>query len=497
MQTKINDAIRLLGSRWTFWAGMLVFTLEAGWLSLTSRFPMAFDEAYHLGLIRYFSHHLNPVITSQPPSTYKFGALVQNSSFLYHYLMSFPYRLIAFMTDSPVAQVICLRLINVALAVATFIVLRKMLRFMRVSDPLSNVIILVFALTPIMTVLSAQISYDNLLILAVSSCVYVMMRFLRRLGNGNFDAALFLALLSLSLLSSLIKFAFLPVLLAISISVLWRLISRWTLDRAGIIASAKSSFRAVNRYIKVLLVAATLVSMFLFTRFYVVNLVRYHNPVPQCNQVLDINACSKYYAWDGNNLAKRYYAAHPAEHKMNVFEYTGYWLLVNTFGLFGVIAPFYGLYDMSLPFVVITGSVGAAGFICLAVNFRQLRRRHPEVAALSVISVTYVLFLWGRNYHDYLQLGRPAALSARYLLPVLPYVYVLMALGLHAALRRYKSWAAMALKTGSAYLLVLIFLCFGGFRQYIYQIDSIYGRLGPSNEFNLKYPFDNPWKAKD
>ena len=59
------------------------------------------------------------------------------------------------------------------------IIIRKLLRVMHVSNALANVVLLAFALTPIVTVLSAQINYDNLLILSVSLCVYEIILFIK------------------------------------------------------------------------------------------------------------------------------------------------------------------------------------------------------------------------------------------------------------------------------------------------------------------------------
>lgn len=129
----IIEVMGITGKRLSGWLGsdhffgitLLIFVVETGWLACTSRFPMAFDEAYHFGLIRFFSHHPDPLVTSQAADTYKYGALIQNSSLLYHYLMSFPYRLIAAVTQNPEMQVIALRFINIALLVGTLFVMRR------------------------------------------------------------------------------------------------------------------------------------------------------------------------------------------------------------------------------------------------------------------------------------------------------------------------------------------------------------------------------------
>ena len=100
----------LAGKRdWLFIALLCLFGAETAWLSVTSRFQMAFDESYHLGLIQFFSHRLNPIVTSQTNS-YNLGAIAHNPSFLYHYLLSFPYRLLDSLGASLRVEVVSLRL---------------------------------------------------------------------------------------------------------------------------------------------------------------------------------------------------------------------------------------------------------------------------------------------------------------------------------------------------------------------------------------------------
>ena len=266
METKIRSSIRLLGSGWFFGLTLLLFIAESGWLALTGAFPMAYDEAYHLGLIRVFSHHLSPIITAQAPDTYQFGAIIQNPSFLYHYLLSFPYRLMDLLTHDMELQVVGLRLMNVAIAVASLIVMRKLLRLMNLSGAKANMLVLIFALTPLFTVLSAQINYDNLLILAVAASMYQTMLFLRRLDKGAFDIRRLLILLSLCLFSSLIKFAFLPIFAAIAGIIVWRTGFLRGKGSAKMKADAKAGFARINVYARLSLVFAVILGGFLFAR---------------------------------------------------------------------------------------------------------------------------------------------------------------------------------------------------------------------------------------
>ncbi len=78
-----------------FWATIALFLAETSWVAFRSAFPMAYDESFHVGLIQIFTEHLNPIISQQHPSTFGFGNIVHNPSWLYHWLLSFPDRLLS------------------------------------------------------------------------------------------------------------------------------------------------------------------------------------------------------------------------------------------------------------------------------------------------------------------------------------------------------------------------------------------------------------------
>ncbi len=482
VEEETRKLAKIVGSKLVFGFTLLVFVSETGYLSLTSRFPMAFDEAYHFSLIKFFSHRLNPIVTSQASSTYGLGAIVQNPSFLYHYLLSFAYRFIALFTNSLEVQAISLRFINIAFAVASLIVMRKLLRLLNISDAVANLVVLVFALTPVVTVLSAQINYDNLLILAVTLCLYETVAFVKKLDRKIFDAYSLLKLLCLCLFASLVKFAFLPVFAGITVLAAYKLAFYRPPKNSSLRTAARKSFAGITKTPKLLLLAATLTGGFLFVRLYGVNLVEYRNPAPQCSQVLNIQACKHYYAWDRDYNVRQQEKAHPATYKMNIFGYTVYWLAINGFGVFGAILPLAGPYYLSPTFCLIIAIILTVAFVCSAANFKKLKKGHENLLAVAAISSLYVLAIWARNYHDYLQLGQPIAVDGRYLVPVLVYFYALLGLGAQYALAG-KQTPKLIAKCALVLLVVFSFLYYGGYAQYITHIYPVYGHISPSDNF--------------
>jgi hypothetical protein len=484
MEEKIQQLLKLVGSSWVFAFTLVLFTAETGWLALTSRFPMAFDESYHLSLIEFFSHRLNPIVTSQAANTYGVGAVVQNPSFLYHYLLSFPYRFIELFTHSLEVEAVSMRFINVAFALASLVVMRKLLRLVKISDAPANLIMLVFALTPIVIALSAQTNYDNLLILMTTLCIYQTIAFTQKLDRKIFDAKSLLTLICLCLFSSLVKFTFVPVFLAITAVVVWKMASYKPPKRANLISEAKRSFAAIGKYSKAALLAIGILGSFLFIRFYGVNLVKYHNPAPQCSQVLSVKACLQYYPWHNNYNLRQQEEAHPTTNKWSTVKYTTDWLFINGYGLFGELLPLAGPYYLSPMFCLIVLVILSIALVCTLVNFKKILQDNKSLPALAAVSLIYTLFIWGRNYHDYLRLGIPVAIDARYLIPVLLYFYLIMALGVIYAFEG-KHKPQLIGKLCLVVLTVFSFVYYGGFTQYIQHITPIDGHIRPSDNFLL------------
>src|SRR5689334_14996904 len=104
---------KILSSRRFYLVVIGFFALESVWVALSSRYPMAFDEDFHFGIIKIYAHHWLPFLSGQPASANAYGALAADPSYMYHFLMSFPYRIAAFFTDSQAAQVIILRFLNI------------------------------------------------------------------------------------------------------------------------------------------------------------------------------------------------------------------------------------------------------------------------------------------------------------------------------------------------------------------------------------------------
>ena len=465
-----------LGSNWFLLVVLLLFVCEAGWLAVTSRYPMAFDEAYHFGLIQFFSHHWSPIINSQPATTYGLGNIVHDPSYLYHYLMSFPYRAIAYFTSSIEVQVIALRFINIGLVVAALVYMRKILRLIGVPSLLVNLILLAFALTPLVTALSAQINYDNLLILVSTFCVYQTVLFVQSLRREKVDVQRLLALLALCLFASEVKFSFPPIFVGIVAVLTWQLAVYWRDHRKDFTAQVTTGFKQISMPKRVILLIALLVGGGLFATSYGYNMVAYRTLEPQCNEVLSIQDCKQYYSWDRNYIALQYAQIHHVANTMNIMHFTWFWFKVQYYQLFAEIVPSGGMIYIARTYYMIVMFMTVVALVCLAASYKKIIRNHKALLVIAAIALTYLLALWSRNYHDYLYYKQPLAIQGRYIVPVLMYFYTICGLGIMYAFETRRK-ARMVLQPLAVTLVVFSFVYFGGYVRYVSNVSPNFGWL--------------------
>jgi hypothetical protein len=460
-----------LASKWFFYVILLLFAAEASWLAITSAFQMAFDESYHFQLIQFWTQHVNPIISQQSPDTYGLGNIVHNPSWLYHYLLSFPYQLLAALTDNVRVQITALRLLNVGMAVGSLLLLRGTFRQLKFHGGVTNLVLCVFAFTPVVTALSAQINYDNLLLLATAAAAYLTIRLVQQVQQHSVRAGTVLGLLSICLFGSLVKYSFLPVLVGIALCLAWA-IARQFRKRAILWQSFARSFRQLHAGSKAALIGLCVVGSGLFAAFYGVNLARYHNPSPQCNQVLSVSACQQYYAWNRNYTLAQNRASAPPQ--VGVVHYSLLWAKTIWYQMYAEIIPTGGMVPIARSFYLLLLVFTAVAGLAAATQTKRIVRKHPLLLALGVITVVYVFFLWARNYHDYVNLGEPVAIQGRYLVPVLAYYYAVLALGVSYALRG-RHVAFKFGKMAAATAAIALFVSYGGYVRYAAEISPSHG----------------------
>jgi hypothetical protein len=457
MKTKLRRlsarVVMWLGSRYAWYAVLGLFLLEAIWFVLSAQYPMAFDENYHLGLIRLHAAQWLPFFTAQPQNAAVYGEVVRDPSYLYHWLMSFPYRLISALTANLTAQIIFLRILNVAMFAGALLLYRRILQRIHVSDALSTSLFAVFVMIPSVPFLAAHINYDNLFMLAIPLSVLLTMRLMDGIRQRTIDAGTLLLLLGTLFLSSLIKYPFLPVFAVI---VLFLIVYGWhqrVLSRAGWM-SLVDSFRALSRLRRALLILLLLVSFGLFAERYAANIITYHDPVPACDAVISQDECVQYGPYGRDHL---YAQQKPASFHPNIFVYVGEWFYGMWYRLFFAIN-----YDYATapPLIVISRlAIGVAALLAIGIilRFRALFAGKPMRQLLLWLVIGYALVLFEDGFSSYAKTAQPVAINGRYLIPFLPFAFAFGGLAWSQLLRKHPSY-----KTAFAGLVIGLFLLQGG-----------------------------------
>ena len=475
---------RFFSTRSFYIAVMVFFVVSSTYVAVVSLYPMAFDEEVHYGLIQAYSESVNPFALQQLPEYDKYGSVVTDPSYLFHYLMSFPYRMLSavFSSDTPI--IIGLRLINVAFFAAALVIFRRLLLEARVSRGVTHVVLAVMVLVPIVPLVAGQVNYDNLLLLVCAGLFLTAWRVheqLRAQSDQVGRTLVYVALLAFY--GSVVKYAIIPILLAVFLYVVFELVL--AARRDGIKSLYQTVARGLQRVsitTKVVLLIALIVGVGLFAQRYVLNAVQYGSPVPKCDAVMSVERCRDFgpYRRDDN-----YRKSNENREVRSLPHYTathfawGMWhrLYFTIAGPTNYHSNYRHLPIMSNTAVAIV-ALGALAFI---VQARSLLRRYPAFWLFIATSVLYVAILLMQLYNTYATTGIPAAINGRYLLLILPLAGAIGATAIIELMRRLK----IDYLAGVFTLAVLLLLLQGGGPiSYIISADAAWFWNEPAAQVN-------------
>lgn len=465
--------ISILASKWFFYGVIALFILQSLWFVFSAQYPMAFDENFHFGLIQVYGQQWGPFITEAPEGTGALGALTREPSYLFSYLMSFPYRIATFLTANQEVQIILLRLINVALFTGGLFAFRKLLVRTGASYALIHFSILAFTLIPIVPFLAAHINYDNLLFLLVPYVLMTALTFADGLRKNTFLVQPFLAFTALCFITSVVKYPFLPIAAAIIIYLFG--VAFWRKHKDDVVATFRSipqNFKKISTPIKILLIGSTLLGGALFAERYGVNYAQYGSLVPDCADVVDFEHCSQYGPWMRNYNIKQ---NAPEYVEPNLPFYAVNWYYDMMYRLFFAInADYYTERPLYLPFV--TGHFIALSGIFLVLLFaRRLIVKYKGLLLFGVITVIYTGTLFSRGYSTYLSTTEFLALNGRYFIPIMLLIFILIGLA-YKELFDMTQQRAAAWKVGFAAVTFFFLLQGGGVLTYILRSNADWHR---------------------
>lgn len=447
--------------------GLLI--LQAAWIALSARYPLAFDENFHFGIIQLFSHQWGPYFSSTPPDSGAYGALTRDPSYLYHYLMSFPYRLIASVVHAEAVQIILLRFINIALFGAGLVAFRHLLSQLTIPHKLINFSLLMLVLIPAVPFLAAHINYDNLLFLLLPISLSLTLSCTQRLqSHQSLPIVRFSLLVITLLLTSLVKYVFLPIAVVIVVYLGITLLRE--LGWRQVPASIIRSFRSLKWPLKVALLIGLVISSGLFIERYGVNIIQYKDFAPDCAKIESFEHCSQYGPWIRNYHYTQDMQLSPRLVDPNLISFSGLWVFDLLYRLFFAIN-----YDYSnkppliLPFGLAIAMTISSLLAMLVTGVAVLRRYRSLLLPLGATAL-YAASLFYKNYQDYLAYGERVAVNGRYFIPLLPIILVFAGLAVHQLLQRLKHYGS---KTQAIFasLLIVIMLQGGGVLTFIVLSD--------------------------
>ncbi|HSX52991.1 MAG TPA: glycosyltransferase family 39 protein, partial [Patescibacteria group bacterium] len=362
-------------------------------------------------------------------------------------------------------QIVTLRLINVAMFVLGLVLFRMVLAKTKASPAVANAAVLFFTLTPVVGQLAAHINYDNMLMPCIAGSVLLTLHFRERLlDKKQFSSRSLAGIIILCSLASLVKYPFLPIFAGIVVYLTYLLwsVSHSTKQRLHLLKSFLKDWASVAKWQKTAIIIGLVVGVGLFSYTYGTNLIVYQNPVPQCGQVLGVARCQAYGPWARNFRAAQHIVNGP-----NIFYFIPNWIGGMFERLFFVVNGSTGpafYQNFIAPVLAATAALGGAiGLFLFARHGRRNLSRDRALAVILFIMLAYVVALWARNYHDYVQLGQMVAINGRYLvLVVLPF-YLAAAIG-------WQQWLAgrsTNLRLGLLTAAFLLCLQGGGIISYI------------------------------
>jgi hypothetical protein len=468
--------IAAIGSRKFFIVIVMLLGVQAIWIALTGKYPMAFDEDFHFGLIQLYAHHIGPFWTTQPAGGDMYGALTRDPSYMFQFLMSFPYRLIRIFTNDQTIQVILLRFINVGLFLSGLPIYRLLLLKTGASKAIVHAVLLLFVLIPIVPLLVGQINYDNMLFPLVGLTLLLAIRVITSIESRMPIARSLFLFGSVGLFASLVKYAFLPIFVAATVVIVVVFLRAYGFRTLRL--SRKSLISTFAGRASKLSFAVFMVMLVLAFERYGINVLRYHTPVPECNQVLSVAQCRSYGPWvrDFDLVAVK-------TAKSNPVSFTGQWIQGMWIRTFFTLAGPSNDFETRGPFIVpaISAIIFAGlGIGAVAIKRRKIWQSRPLIfVLLSATSLFYLLVLFLQQYKLYAETGVPVAINGRYLIFIAPFLILIGALGARQFMH------SRSLKIGAAAITVGCMALGGGALTYILRSnDGWYWPSSPARTAN-------------
>ena len=309
-----------------------------------------------------------------------------------------------------------------ALFTVGLILFQKVLKRAGLSGLAINLSILVTALIPVAPQLAGQINYDNMLIPLTAWACLLTFNVIDQLKKRRIHVTTLLGLLAVCFIASIVKYEFLPIFLGIVLFLIVYALKQLHGHWNKAVRTAFKEWWVGRGVVKWLVVLGFVAAFVLFAQRDIGNIIVYHTVAPDCSQVLNFQQCSAYSVWIHDyesHQAVANYDAHVDPNPLSYFFQWAYWLWYRLF--FAVNGPASGFRNyppLPLPaasFVIML----VVSVVAIVLRGRKVLSGNHNLELLGLVTLVYLLTLFGAGYQIYLQTGVLELMNGRYLFPIL------------------------------------------------------------------------------
>jgi hypothetical protein len=431
--------VAVLGNPWTLRVGLAVFVVVGAVLSVVIHMPVvdgaghvpytgtiAPDENRHIANILYYASRsvwAGPVITHAPAELLPMGEIERFPSYFYYYVASFPVKAMVDLGAPYSLIVAALRFANVLIAAIGIVVVYRLVRALGVAASISTVVALLLAFTGRYEWQAAAVTYDTPANTLYFVCLLYCAKLLRP-GSGTY-APLSVAVLS-GVGAVITKYTFVPfVLVAVAVAL------ASVVQRDGMGAFAHPLRRLGRAFAERPVRTSIWTALFVVAAAVLVervgvNLLVYGQFNPGCTKLHTHQQCLAFDIYRRNYWAGRAHDLgvlnHVPQTPFDPFEFVGSWLSTYFQSMF-----FYRgrttVWQVDIWVQVAGALVFVLAVLALVLSIRHLVTSRAFVWGLLVAG-TYVVAMFAFNLRTFIRLDNEYAFSGRYLIPVLPLIYL-------------------------------------------------------------------------
>jgi Predicted membrane protein (DUF2142) len=473
--------LRILGSGPMTVALVVAFALQATWVAVSARSDI-YDEPYHLAAIKAFSTRWTPFI-HQTAADGPLGDIERYGSYLYHYLLSFPYRAAEALGLGSGATLVTLRMFSVLAVSGALVYSWLLFRELGAGRVTANVALAVVTMMPLAVFLAGTLNYDNLLALLSAAFFYYGLKLYKA---DHFDVGLWLKVLLVGGFAAVTKFTFLALTPVVVVALFIRQVP---MLRSGLRTSSRDFFFVRGRGLiaaRVFLALGVVVASTLVIERYGLNLLHYGTPLPSCLHIHPTGICGLDAPSVRNSTLDLAFKDLVPSLSGAVSYLSHQWipLMLRYVTLIGTVGPDGAIRTSLGPHIfgaILTIAVTLMlGLVVLAITvLRSVRGARMLFAAAAL----YTFVLFAQNYHDYTKLGQPIGVQGRYVLVVLPIVVGLACIALARVISAGGASARPRAAVSAVVILAFVLSQGGGVTTYLWAGDQTWWRTDSGVRF--------------